>query len=483
MPRSRILALLILFGALSLFVAVRPGLSQDRPPYEKWSLLDDVVREINEKYVDDVDNDELFRGAIDGMMKMLDPHSVYIDAEQLKEFDVNAEGRFSGIGIEISLDEGWLTVISPIPGGPAIRAGVRSGDRIVEIEGKTTEGMDTMDAVKLLRGAKGTKVTMTVLHLSGESEEVTIIRDDIKIPSVSGVKHLPDGEWDYMVDEEARIGYVRLSAFQKNTPDQLDKAVNKLLAQGMRGLVLDLRFNPGGLLETAVAVSNRFLDEGVIVSTKGRASAARYHRASRSNTFEHFNLIVLVNDWSASASEIVAGAIQDHNRGLLLGTRTFGKGSVQALVPLQHGTAGALKLTIAKYYTPSGRSIHRNRRMRRLPPFPTRTAPPETDDGDEEEEEEGGLEPTIEVPTSREDQLKLQRSWAEANRSFEKPPESQPADGEGEDAEGEDAQGADAQGEEAQGEQEEEEPFVDKQLEQAIVILKGYDVLSGADEQ
>jgi len=458
------LALLILFGALSLFVAVRPGLSQDRPPYEKWSLLDDVVREINEKYVIEVDNDELFRGAIDGMMKVLDPHSVYIDPEQLKEFDVNAEGKFSGIGIEISLDEGWLTVMSPIPGGPALKAGVRSGDRIIEIEGETTEGMDTTDAVKLLRGAKGTKVTITVRHLSGKIEEIEIVRDDIKIPSVSGVKHLPDGEWDFMVDEEARIGYVHLSGFQKNTPEQLDKAVNKLLAQGMRGLVLDLRFNPGGLLETAVAVADRFLDDGVIVSTEGRASARRPHNATRNNTFEHFNLVVLVNDWSASASEIVAGAIQDHNRGLLLGTRTFGKGSVQALVPLDHGTAGALKLTIANYFTPSGRLIHRDRRVRRVPPLPHRRGTPEA--AEVEAEEEGGLEPTIEVPMSREDQVRLQRSWAEANRSFEKPPESQPAD---------------AEGEEAEGEEEEEEPFVDRQLEQAIVILKGYDVLSGVD--
>ena len=234
----------------------------------------------------------------------------------------------------------------------------------------------------------------------------------------------------------------------------------------MRGLVLDLRFNPGGLLETAVAVADRFLDDGVIVSTKGRASARRPHYASRNNTFEHFNLVVLVNDWSASASEIVAGAIQDHNRGLLLGTRTFGKGSVQALVPLDHGTAGALKLTIAKYYTPSGRSIHRDRRMRRLPPVATPTTPSETDADDAQEE--GGLAPTIEVPMSREDQMKLQRSWAHANRSFEKPPESQPAD---------------AEGEKGEGQEKEEEPFVDKQLEQAIVILKGYDVLSGADGQ
>ena len=460
MSRSRVLALVVFFGALALLVAVRPGLSQDNPPYEKWSLLDDVVREIKEKYVEDVDNDELFRGAIDGMMKALDPHSVYIDADQLKEFDVSAAGKFSGIGIEISLDEGWLTVIAPIPGGPAIQVGVRSGDRIVEIEGKTTEGMTTMDAVKVLRGAKGTKVTMTVLHLSGQSEEITIIRDDIKIPSVSGVKHLPDGEWDYMADAEAKIGYVRLSAFQKNTPEQLDKAVNTLLAQGMRGLVLDLRFNPGGLLETAVAVSNLFLDEGVIVSTRGRTSPSRKHQATRRNTFEHFNLVILVNGWSASASEIVAGAIQDHNRGLLLGTRTYGKGSVQALINLDHGNAGALKLTIAKYYTPSGRSIHRNRRMRRQSPFQPGSPDPEND---VEEEEEGGLEPTIEVPMSREDQLMLQRSWSEANRSYEKPPESQPAASEG-----------------AEEEVEEEEPFVDRQLEQAIVVLKGYDVLSRA---
>ena len=424
------------------------------------ATYDEIVEHILTKYVDKIALDTSKRPDVRALTDQLDLHSAYIDAEQLKAFDESAEGESSGIGIEISLDEGWLTVISPIPGGPAIEAGVRSGDRIVEIEGVTTEGMTPEDAVDHLRGPKGTKVTIKILHLSGESEVVTIVRDDITIASISGVKHLPDGRWDYMVDEAARIGYVRLRVFQKNTPEQLDKAVNQLLAKGMRGLVLDLRFNPGGLLETALAVADRFLDDGVIVSVRGRAISARFHRATRANTFEHFNLVVLVNDWSASASEIVAGAIQDHNRGLLLGTRTFGKGSVQALINLDHGNAGALKLTIAKYYTPSGRSIHRDRRWRRVPGSASRWSEASEVEvtGDSEE---GGLEPTIEVPISRKDQVKLQQWWSEANRPHERPAHPQPA-----------GTGGEEKGEE-------EQPFVDKQLEEAILILKAYDVLSG----
>ena len=487
MSRSRVIALVIFFGALALLFAVRPGLSQDQVPYEKWNLLVDVVMNVKQRYVDEVSDEELFQGAIDGMMKVLDPHSVYVSPENLKEFDIGTRGKFSGIGIEISLDDGWLTVISPIPDGPASKAGVRAGDKIIEIEGESTEDMSILDAVKQLRGQKGTKVTITVLHMDSTApEEVTIVRDDIKVPSVAGVKHLPDGDWDFMFDKEAKIGYIRLSAFQENTIDQLDTAINKLLAQGMKGLVLDLRYNPGGLLEAAVAIADRFLDGGTIVSTRGRSSPTRVHKAHKHGTYEHFNLVVLVNEWSASASEILAGAIQDNHRGLLLGTRTFGKGSVQALINLDDGDSGALKLTVAKYYTPSGKLIHRNRSTRRLP-GEKRPSKKKVDDEDEEEddsedegeedgteedegeeievevdeEEEGGLKPTIIIPMPREDQVRLQRSWSEANRSYEKLPTSQPADEE--------------------PTAEEEPPFVDAQLQQAITILKGYDALSQAD--
>ncbi|MFH0964115.1 MAG: S41 family peptidase [Planctomycetota bacterium] len=465
MSRPKVVALIVFFAGLALLVSVRPGLSQDDAAYAKWNLLVEVVTNIKQKYVDEVSDEELFRGAIDGMMRVLDPHSTYINAEQLKGLDEETRGSFSGIGIEISMEDGWLTVIAPIMDGPAFKAGVQAGDRIIGIEGDSTEGLSLLDAVKKLRGRKGTKVAITVLHrTTGGTEEFSIVRDDIKLPSVAGIRHLPDGDWDFMIDEKDKIGYVRLVAFQENSVAQLDAAVEKLLAQGMQALVLDLRFNPGGLLESAVEVSDRFLNDGIIVSTRGRSTPPKEYRATKANTYDDFSLIVLVNEWSASASEIVAGAIQDNRRGLLLGQRTFGKGSVQALINLDGGEEGALKLTVAKYYTPSGRSIHRSRpQPRRFPsttPAPNETAPRKPESKEEAAEEDGGLAPDIEVPMSPEDEVKLQKVWSQAHRSYMQEPASKPA-----------TQAAD-ETKDLQG-------FEDTQLKQALLILKGHGLLSG----
>ena len=472
MSRSKVIALVVFFLGLALLITVSPGLSQEEAAYEKWGLLVDVVTNIKQKYVDEVSDEELFRGAIDGMMKVLDPHSTYITADQLKSLDEETRGSFTGIGIEISMEDDWLTVIAPIMDGPAFKAGVRSGDRIVEIEGESTEGTSLPEAVKILRGRKGTKVTITVLHqTNGDTEVIEVVRDDIRVPSIAGVTRLPDGDWDFMIDPEAKIGYIRLVGFQEKTAKQLDAAIDKLLAQGMQSLVFDLRFNPGGLLETAVAVSDRFLDKGVIVSTAGRSTPRREHKAHKANTYDYFSLIVLVNEWSASASEIVAGAIQDNHRGLLLGQRTFGKGSVQALINLDDGNEGALKLTVAKYYTPSGRSIHRSRRVKRrmtvAESHPDEEKPKDEDqekteeDEKKKEEDEGGLKPDLVVPMGPEQQILLQRAWSRAARSHEEGVPSQPADN----------------GEAAP---EKEEPFEDIQLKQAILILKGHELLGAS---
>jgi len=287
------------------------------------------------------------------------------------------------------------------------------------------------------------------------------VRDDIRVPSIAGVTRLADGDWDFMIDPEAKIGYVRLVGFQERTTKQLDAAVEKLLAQGMQALVLDLRFNPGGLLETAVTVSDRFLDKGVIVSTRGRSTPEHVHKAHKGNTYDYFSLIILVNEWSASASEIVAGAIQDNHRGLLLGQRTFGKGSVQALINLDDGNEGALKLTVAKYYTPSGRSIHRDRRAkRRMALVHGEAAPEEAEPGKEKKADEGGLHPDLVVPMTPEEQILLQRAWSRAHRSHEEGVPSQPAGDNGE-----------------VREEDEGNAFEDIQLKQAILILKGHELL------
>ncbi|WP_230408071.1 S41 family peptidase [Candidatus Kuenenia stuttgartiensis] len=263
---------------------------------------------------------------------------------------METEGEFEGLGIEVIVRHGLITVITPILDSPAFKAGILVGDRILKVDGIPTKDIAIRETVKLLRGKPGTTTTLTVLH-EGESMpvDITIQRAKIHVNSIRDVK---------MVDETEKIGYLALINFQENTVDDLDKTVKELLKQGMEGLILDLRFNPGELLSAAVGVSDRFLKKGVIVSTRGRGPDQNIlYRARRSGSYPDFPLVVLVNNGSASASEIVAGAIKDNKRGLLVGMKTFGKGSVQSLVPIREGNA-ALKLTTAKYYTPSGECIH-----------------------------------------------------------------------------------------------------------------------------
>ncbi|MBP2669651.1 MAG: ctpA [Deltaproteobacteria bacterium] len=315
--------------------------------YSKLKLFGDVLSVVQNSYVEEVNSDNLIRGAISGMIQTLDPHSSYLTQDMLKQVEVETKGAFGGLGIEIGMKDGYLTVIAPIEDTPAARAGIQAGDRIVRIENESTKNMNVMDAVKRLRGEPGTKVAITVVRESSpDAKTYTITRDIIKIRSVRA-KYLGDG-----------IGYIRLAQFQQDSHAELERAVQGFLKEkgGLRGLVLDLRNNPGGLLDQAVKIADEFIESGLIVYTDGRVEAQKMkYAAHKEGTYMGFPIVVLVNAGSASASEIVAGALQDHGRAIILGQQTFGKASVQTILPLDDGSA--LRLTTARYYTPNGRSI------------------------------------------------------------------------------------------------------------------------------
>ncbi len=323
--------------------------NQEDNIYKQLELFNIVISKIQRDYVTEVTAKDLIYGALKGMLRSLDSHSQFMDPPSYKEMKVDTEGQFGGLGIEITMQDNVLTVVSPIEDTPAFDVGLQPNDKIVRIEGKTTKNMTLMEAVKKLRGKPGTKVTINILRPeTHEFLEISIIRAIIKIQSVKGVKMLADG-----------IGYIRLTQFQEKSSKELENAMNDLEKEGMKGLILDLRSNPGGLLNEAIAVADKFIGGGkMIVSTKGRiVSQNREYRASSTATHPDITLIVLVNGGSASASEIVAGAVKDWRRGILLGTKTFGKGSVQSVFPLKDGSA--LRLTTAKYFTPSGICIHK----------------------------------------------------------------------------------------------------------------------------
>jgi len=316
--------------------------------YEDIELFTDALSMIQLDYVEEKNSKDLIYGALKGMLQSLDPHSQFMTPDIYNEIKIETEGEFGGLGIEITIQDGLLTIISPIDDTPAYRAGLKAGDRIVKINGEVTRDVTLMDAVKKLRGKPGTSTTLSILRENEEKLlEVTVTRDVIKIKSVKEAEMVAEG-----------IGYIRLSEFQGNTPQDMDRALKKLEKEGMKGLILDLRNNPGGLLNTAVAVAEHFVSKGeLIVYTKGRKNDQNVEFRSRGK-YSPFNepLVVLINGGSASGSEILAGAIQDYKKGVLLGTKSFGKASVQTVIPLRDGSA--LRLTTSKYFTPKGRLIH-----------------------------------------------------------------------------------------------------------------------------
>lgn len=329
--------------------------ARTREYYDSLELFGRVYERISRNYVDELDPQELIDAAIEGMLEELDAHSQLLTPQSYDDLMTSTQGEFGGLGIQITVRDEWITVVSPIEGTPAYLMGIQGGDQIVEIEGETTEGWRTTDAVKKLRGPKGSDVTIGIRRPGEDAvRSYTITRDIIKLESIP---------YAFMIDDESKVGYVRITNFARTTVDELKEALSELEAAGMERLLVDLRYNPGGLLTAAKDVSELFLEQGdLIVYTKGRYmrnNLSYYSTGSNGKLWDQTPLVVLINGSSASASEILAGAIQDHDVGLVLGRTSFGKGSVQTVFDLPPDKA--LKLTTARYYTPSGRSIHRER--------------------------------------------------------------------------------------------------------------------------
>ena len=404
-----VILVLLLAGNLmvgaKLYSQESPDTDRDTA-YETISLFTKVVEQIRENYVDQdkTKYKDLIYGALNGMLQSLDPHSQFMDPEMYSDMKDDTTGHFGGLGIVISIKDGVLTIVAPMEDTPGFKAGLMSGDKIIEIDGKSTEGVSLQEAVKKLRGDPGTKVTIKILRPKNRDiKDVELVRAVINVPSVKDAKILEDG-----------IGYVRIVQFNEPTANALQESLDKLAGEGMHALILDLRNNPGGLLTSAVEVSQKFLRRGdLIVYTLGRnEKQQQVFRAKGRYRFDDFPMVVLVNGGSASASEIVAGALQDHKRAMLVGEKTFGKGSVQSVLPLDDGAA--IRLTTAKYYTPSKRVIH-----------------------------EKGIEPDIVVPMNPDD-------WRKLLIKRSRPENAEPEEGE------EDVSGV-----------------VDVQLERAIDVLKG----------
>jgi carboxyl-terminal processing protease len=335
--------------------------TQDQEYFELMQVFVDTFEQVERNYVKDIDRRKLMEAALRGMLKELDPYSSYIPPAELARFNDRVQQEFGGIGIQVQPEPRTrrILVISPLPNTPAYRAGVRAGDIVMEVEGEDTEDMQLSRAVELMKGPAGETVNLKVRHM-GDSEDVSLEleRAIIQVSSVLGDKYGKDGQWDFMLDGEKGIGYIRLTQFGRKSGEELAASLEKLKKQEMKGLVLDLRFNPGGLLSQAVQISDMFIESGTIVSTEGKNSRPRTWSATKSGTYSDFPMVILVNRFSASASEIVSACLQDHKRAYVVGERSWGKGSVQNIIELESG-ASALKLTTAGYKRPSGKNIHR----------------------------------------------------------------------------------------------------------------------------
>ncbi|MEO2016366.1 MAG: S41 family peptidase [Fuerstiella sp.] len=335
--------------------------ANERERYELMQLFAETFQQIESNYVRDVDRRELMESAIQGMLRHLDQYSSYIPPTDVRRFTQMVEQEFGGIGITVnSPSPGRLIVVSPLPGTPAYRAGIRAGDLIVEVEGKSTEGLSLTDAVKKLQGPVGRPVVIKIVHPGegSEPEEIRLVRQLIKAPTVLGDRYNDKDEWEFMYDDEQKIGYIRLSHFSRFTAQEVKAALDSVVERKVRGLVIDLRYNPGGLLEAAIEIADMFLEDGNIVSVRGRNVPERSWDAKKRDTYSNIPMAVLVNGFSASASEVLSACLQDNKRAVIIGERTWGKGSVQNIIRMEEGES-ALKLTTASYHRPSGVNIHR----------------------------------------------------------------------------------------------------------------------------
>ena len=315
--------------------------------YKQLNLFGDVFDRVRADYVEDPDESKMIEAAINGMLASLDPHSSYMNSKQFEDMSVQTKGEFGGLGIEVTMENGVVKVVTPIDDTPAAKAGLMANDLITKIDGTDIQGMTLNEAVDKMRGGVNTPITLTIQRKDHDAFDVKMIRDRIRVQSVKSNVESED------------IGYVRITSFTEQTQEGLDKAFNSFkttLGAKAKGYIIDLRNNPGGLLDQAISVSDSFLDQGEVVSTRGRhAEETQRFSAQKGDLSDGKTVVILINGGSASASEIVAGALQDHKRATLIGTRSFGKGSVQTIIPL--GSQGALRLTTARYYTPAGRSI------------------------------------------------------------------------------------------------------------------------------
>jgi carboxyl-terminal processing protease len=347
MKKGLVIGALLVVLTLSLGGSAVSKVTDNAATYEQLRLFTEVLSIVQNQYVDEVPPKELIYSAIKGTLRGLDPHSSFLDPDSYREMQVETSGSFGGLGIEITLKDDILTVVAPIDGTPAYRAGLHTGDRIVKIDGLSTKDMQLADAVKRMRGKPGSKVIISVVREGwGEPKDFEIVREQIKVQSVR------------TVDMGEGIQYIKLRQFQEQSPQDLESQLEKLTKSGMKALILDLRNNPGGLLTAAVEVSEKFVDDGkLVVYTEGRVRNQNMRFSAHAKRgYSQMPMVILVNQGSASASEIVAGALQDWGRATVVGTQTFGKGSVQTIIPLSDGSG--LRLTTAKYFTPKGRSIH-----------------------------------------------------------------------------------------------------------------------------
>ena len=439
---------LVIFGVFLIGVLIGSGQYQkvsalSNTTFEDLKLFSDVIHIIQKDYVEETKSRDLIYGAVKGMLETLDPHSAFMPPSMFKEMQEETKGRFEGLGIEITMKEGVLTVVSPIEDTPAFKAGILAGDQILKIDGESTKNFTLMDSVKRLRGPKGSKVTITIMREGfTKPRDFTLVRDVIPIRSV---RH------ELL---EKHYGYIRISQFQDKTDSDFEKAMKALEEESkgkLYGLVLDLRNNPGGLLDQAVKVADRFIDSGVIVSIDGRREEVKQKwLAHPEGTLPRYPLVVLINGGSASGSEIVAGAIQDHGRGILVGTQTFGKASVQTIIPLKDGSG--LRLTTARYYTPNGRSIQAKGIAPDIIVKPLRP-----------EEEKEVVVPKF--PTERDLERHLEDVEKGVPKEKEKPKKEQPRK------------------DEAKKEETKEKKPIDNQLERALEFLKSWEIFKNVAKE